>query len=206
MPISIVSVQRRIVLSGWLRNSETEHKDRVTLYPFRMVIGNILDETAYHEAGHMTIAARVSLDLQQKGIVIYEVGNVTDGWAFYWEDNQQWKDILTALRAGHIAQQKKFPGSYSLGAEIDFKKFSYIVEQHFPGVVHSNMEEETKKKASDLLNTHWSAVEDVARGVIAADWLPVAPGEHERATRMKRLDGNAVAAILASHNFQARVR
>ena len=59
-----------------------------------MVIGNTLDETAYHEAGHITIAAAVGLDLQHRGIVVYEVGNVGDGWAFYWEDNQQWKDIL----------------------------------------------------------------------------------------------------------------
>lgn len=171
-----------------------------------MVIGNSLDETAYHEAGHSTIAAAVKLDLQQKGIIVYEVENVADGWAFYWEDNQQWKDILTALRAGHLAQLKKFPGSYSLGAERDFKKFEYIVKQYFPGVIHGNMEEEIKKRTNDLLNTHWSAVEDVARAVINADWLTVSPGEHAQATRKKHLDGDALAAILAPHNIQARVR
>jgi hypothetical protein len=73
-------------------------------------------------------------------------------------------------------------------------------------VIHGNMEEEIKKKANDLLNVHWSAVEDVARAVINADWLPVAPGEHEQATRKKHLDGNAIAAILAPHNIPARVR
>jgi hypothetical protein len=171
-----------------------------------MVIGNTLDETAYHESGHITIASAVGLDLQHKGIVIYEVGNVGDGWAFYWEDNQQWKDILTALRAGHLAQLKKFPGSYSLGAEIDLKKFSHIVAEHFPSVIHGNMEEEIKKKANDLLNVHWSAVEDVARAVINAGWLSVAPGEHTQATRKKHLDGNAIAAILVPHNLRVRVR
>jgi hypothetical protein len=171
-----------------------------------MVIGNSLDETAYHEAGHITIAAAVGLDLQHKGIVVYEVGSVGDGWAFYWEDNQQWKDILTALRAGHLAQLKKFPGSYSLGAEIDFNKFSYIVAEHFPGVLHGNMEEEIKKRANDLLDVRWSAVEDVARAVINAPSVPVAPGEHAQATTKKHLDGTAVAAILVPHHIRAKVR
>jgi len=171
-----------------------------------MVFGNSLDETAYHEAGHITMAAAVGLDLQHKGIIVYEVQNVGDGWAFYWEDNQQWKDILTALRAGQLAQLKKFPGSYFLGAQTDVQKVSYLVAEHFPGVIHGNMEEEIKKKANDLLNVHWSAVEDVARAVINAGWLPVAPGEHEQATRKKHLDGNAIAAILAPHIPRVRVR
>jgi ATP-dependent Zn protease len=96
-----------------------------------MVIGNSLDETAYHEAGHIIIAAAVGLDLQHKGIIVYEVENVGEGWAFYWEDNQQWKDIFTGLRAGHLAQLKRFPGSYSLGAEIDLKKFSTLSQSTF---------------------------------------------------------------------------
>lgn len=176
------------------------------IFPHHMVTGNTLDETAYHEAGHITIAARVGLDLQHKGIVIYEIENVADGWAFYWEDNQQWTNILIALRAGQLAQLKKFPSSYFQGAQTDVQKFSYIVEHHFPGLLNSNVWEEITEKTSDMLNVHWSAVEDVACAVINADWLPVAPGEHERATRKKHLDGNAIAAILASHNIQARVR
>jgi hypothetical protein len=171
-----------------------------------MVIGNTLDETAYHEAGHITIAAAVGLDLQHKGIIVYEVQNVGDGWAFYWEDSQQWKDILTALRAGQLAQLKKFPGSYSLGAEIDLKKFSYIVAEHFPGVIDGDMQEEINKKTFGLLDVHWSAVEDVARAVINAPSVPVAPGEHAQATRKKHLDGNAIVAILAPHNIRAQVR
>ena len=75
----------------------------------RILIGNTMEETAYHEAGHIVIAGAVGLDLRPKGIVIYEVEDVADGWAFYWEDNQQWTDILTALRAGQLAQLKQFP-------------------------------------------------------------------------------------------------
>ena len=45
-----------------------------------ILIGNTLEETAYHEAGHIVIAAAVDLDLKAKGIVIYEVENVADGW------------------------------------------------------------------------------------------------------------------------------
>ena len=171
-----------------------------------MVLGNPLDETAYHEAGHITTAAAVGLDLQNKGIIIYEVENVGDGWAFYWEDNQQWMDILVALRAGQLAQLRQFPGSYFLGGQTDVQKFSYIVEHYFPGVLNSTMWEDISKKANDMLKTHWAAVEDVARAVINADWLPVAPGEHLRATRKKHIDGSALAAILVPHGITANVR
>jgi hypothetical protein len=174
-----------------------------------MVIGNSLDETAYHEAGHITVAAAVGLDLQHKGIVVYEVGNVGDGWAFYWEDNQQWTDILVALRAGQLAQLKKFPGSDFQGAQTDVQKFSYIVEHHFPpGTLNSDMWEAVTRRATNLLdlNPNWSAVEDVARAVINTRSVPVAPGEHAQATLKKHLDGNAIAAILAPHIPRVRVR
>lgn len=154
----------------------------------------------------MTIAAKVGLDLQHKGIVVYEVENVGDGWAFYWEDNQQWTDILLALRAGQLAQLKQFPDSEFRGGQQDVQNFFAIVNKHFPPNSSGDVWQEISRKTTDKLNANWSAVENVADAVINAEWLPVAPGEHERATRKKHLDGNVLSTLLVPHGIRVQVR
>lgn len=171
-----------------------------------LLIGNSLEETAFHEAGHIVIAGAVRLDLKHKGIILYEVENVADGWAFYWEDNQQWTDILMALRAGQLAQLKEFPNSEFRGGQCDVKNFFSIVNKHFPPNSGGDMWQEISRKTKDKLDSNWSAVKNVADAVLNSGWLPVAPTEHERATRKKHLEGNALAAILATHGITTNVR
>ena len=57
-----------------------------------LIIGNTLDETAYHEAGHIVVATAVELDLRPKGITIWEAApNVMDGLAGYWNHETDWE-------------------------------------------------------------------------------------------------------------------
>jgi hypothetical protein len=75
-----------------------------------LIIGNTLEETAYHEAGHIVVAVALGLDLRPKGITIWEVTkNVMEGLAGYWDDDTDWEKNLQAVRAGQIAQWRKFP-------------------------------------------------------------------------------------------------
>jgi hypothetical protein len=172
----------------------------------RILIGNTVEETAYHEAGHIVIAGAVGLDLKQKGIVVYEVEDVADGWAFYWEDNQQWSDILLALRAGQLAQLRQFPNSEFRGGQQDVKNFSQIVAQHFPPNSGGDMWQDISAKTQRMLDTHWVAVQSVVDALMNADWIPVAVTEHPDAKRKKHLDGNTLVRILARHDISARLR
>jgi hypothetical protein len=61
------------------------------------LIGNTLEETAYHEAAHMVIAAAVGLNLRPGGITIWEAAeDVMDGLARYWKDEVDWGKKPTA--------------------------------------------------------------------------------------------------------------
>jgi len=171
-----------------------------------MVIGNTLEETAYHEAGHIVIAGAVGLDLKPKGIVIYEVEAVADGWASYWEDKPEWEKLLLALRAGQVAQLKRFPDSEFRGGQPDVQKFFSIVHQHFDPKFSGDMWQDISAKALGLLHAHWSAVNAVSDALVHAIWIPVDHGEHSLAKRKKQVNGHALAAILATQGLSVRVR
>ena len=73
-------------------------------------VGNNLEETAYHEAGHVVVnQSALGLELRIRGITIYEVSSdVMDGLACYWDDDT-YGENLQALLGGQIAQWRKFP-------------------------------------------------------------------------------------------------
>jgi hypothetical protein len=167
------------------------------------LIGNTLEETAYHEAGHMVGAAVSGLDLKTNGIIVYEVGELADGWAFYWEDKPLWDSILLAVRAGQVAQLRKFPNSEFRGGQQDVKNFFDVVTSQFGQNRCGEFWERISSEVNRLLNEHWPAVEKIAKALMQSDWVPVEPGEHPVARRKKVLDGNALVAVLARHDISA---
>lgn len=171
------------------------------------LIGNTLEENAYHETGHIVIAAVSGLDLKTKGIVIYEVSKeVTDGWAFYWEDKPLWDSILLAIRAGQVAQLRQFPKSEFRGGQQDVKNFFAIVKSQFGENRGGEFWERISGEVASLLKVHWAAVVEIAKALVDSDWIPVEPGEHPLSTRKKVLDGDALITILAKHGISAVVR
>jgi hypothetical protein len=169
-------------------------------------IGNTLEETAYHEAGHVVVAGAVGLDLMPKGIVIYEVGDLTDGWAFYWEDKPEWEGILRALRAGQMAQLRRFPKSEFRGGKPDLDKFYRIVADHFGANRFGELWGAITDKVRSMLDAHWAAVVAIAEALVRGGWIPTESGEHASARRKKHLGGDVLAAILAEHGISAQVR
>jgi len=96
------------------------------------LIENTLEETAYHEAGHIVVAARLGLDLRPKGITIWKAAkDVMDGLAGYRDDEADWDKNLQAGRAGQIAQWRRFPKSDTTGAKPDNNYFFKVVGEHF---------------------------------------------------------------------------
>ena len=172
-----------------------------------LIIGNTLEETAYHEAGHIVVAVALGLDLRPKGITIWQVtNNVMDGLAGYWDDDTGWEKNLQAVRAGQIAQWRKFPRSDTTGSKPDNDYFFKIVKEHFAGYIAGNIWESVGNRANALLEAHWGAAAEIAETLIAAEWMPVDGTEHPLAKRKKRLGGEALLTILSSHGISGRVR
>lgn len=172
-----------------------------------VLIGNTLEENAYHEAGHIVIAAVSGLDLKTKGIIIYEVSrDVTDGWAFYWDDKPLWDSILLAVRAGQVAQLRQFPNSEFRGGQQDVKNFFAVVKNQFGENRCGEFWERISGEVASLLDVHWDAVAEIAKSLVDSDWMPVEPGEHPLAKRKKVLDGNALVTILARRGIPTVVR
>jgi hypothetical protein len=173
----------------------------------RILIGNTLEEAAYHEAGHIVVAAALGLDLRPKGITIWEAEkDVMDGLARYLDDEADWEKNLQAARAGQIAQWRRFPHADTTGAKPDNDYFFKVVEEHFPGSLASNIWESVSKKVDALLEAHWSAVVEIAETLKASEWMSVGENEHPLAKRKKQLSGETLATILSSHGLSARVR
>jgi len=180
---------------------------------FMELIGNSPQETAYHEAGHIVIAAAVGLDLRPAGILLFEVKNVAAGMACYWEDGEV-EPVLQALRAGQMAQQKQFPNSETRGGVPDAQAFSRAVNQIYPPGHVGIMLEKIGIQVLELFAKYWRGVVEVAEALLKKDWagVEVADGKYLSADerlvvkRKKQLKGNEIVEILERHGILARVR
>jgi hypothetical protein len=153
------------------------------------------------------VATALGLDLRPKGITIWEAApNVMDGLAAYWDHETDWENNLQAVRAGQIAQWRKFPNADTTGAKPDNDYFFKVARKHFPGTVVSNLWESTSKKADSLLQQHWPAVIEIAEALITAKRLWVPENEHPLAKRKKTFNGDQLIDMLARHSISARVR
>jgi hypothetical protein len=178
------------------------------------LIGSTLEETAYHEAGHIVIASAVGLDLRPRGIYIWEEpSGITEGIACYWEDAET-EQVLIALRAGQMAQHRQFPESEMRGSLPDIKAFDEAVKIVFGQNRLGEMYETINAHVGKLLTAHWHAIVAVALAVVGSAWIPVTPDDwmpmapHERSIfkRRKHLDGEEIVGILKKHGLSAQVR
>ena len=169
------------------------------------LIGNVLEETAFHEAGHIVIASVVGLPLIPLGITVYEADGVTEGYAGYCEVELRWEDILLALRAGVRAQRKKFPQSWTDGSQPDILKFNEIIKSHFEGR-YQEIDEKITPRLDQLLRSHWDPVVAVVQAVMESRWIPVHSPEHRVMRRKKQLDGCTLVDILRGYRISAEVQ
>ncbi|MFZ0798220.1 MAG: hypothetical protein WCA13_21395 [Terriglobales bacterium] len=176
------------------------------------LIGNTPEESAYHEAGHIVIAAVVGLDLRPAGIILFETDSVAGGIACYWEDSEL-EPVLKALRAGQQAQLKQFPGSEIRGGQGDVQTF-FAALKELQINRRGEMWQQISNEVAGLLSKHWPAVVEVATALLSQDSRPIdttdtkylSPEEQILAKSKKRLVGDDIVAILQRHGISARVR
>ena len=172
-----------------------------------IIAGNTVEETVYHEAGHIVAACALGLPLRPKGIIVYEVGDgVGDGYACYGEDEQPPEAVFMALLAGVKAQRTEFPGSWIGGATSDESKMRKIAEVHFQGRWHEVLDR-LSPQVDELLREYWGAVAAVAESLLGAAWEPLEIGEdpNNKAKRKRQLPGDSLLSILKQHGILTHV-
>jgi hypothetical protein len=170
----------------------------------QLLIGNTLEETAYHEAGHIVVASALGLALRPQGIEIYETPEcLTDGFACYWEDYEA-EDVLAALRAGEMAQVRQFPESCVLGSIPDGQHLAQAIRICFGQERFREFRDRIDARTCELLDSRWPTVVAVAEAVVQSDWIPVEG--HQQFTRKKHVDGHALVNVLKECGISAHVR
>lgn len=179
--------------------------------PDTIIVGATLEESAYHEAGHIVVAGLVGLPIKKHGLTVWEADNgASAGLADCEELNERWMDQLLVLRAGAWAEKKKFPNtSVASGARGDDSRIFDIVLKHFNSQ-WSDMDEKIETQVDILLDDHWDAVVAVAEAAIASPWKPLDadddPKVREWFKRKKHLDGHTLAGIVKEHGSSAVVQ
>jgi hypothetical protein len=177
------------------------------------IVGNSLEPTAYHEAGHIVAAAVEGLTLRPAGITVYRITEtVTSGFAAYREknvdgtpfDDLKREGMMVALMAG-VNAQVKVSGEGTAGSGNDADKFMKLLDEHYKDD-WNNTQDRIYARVQLLLKNHWGAVVAVASAVMEATWAPVEPGEFPEAQRKKQLDGNSIATMLKELGITAQVQ
>jgi hypothetical protein len=167
-----------------------------------------VDSCAYHEAGHAAVAVAQEMPLRNRGVHVDTMGS---GIAFYWyrlvgDPNNAPHDIverertIIAAYAGYIAQEKFYPGCPPAGSFFDTDDNRKLLDEMYPdGPEWFAAQRRLHADARRLVDTHWTAIEALAKAILAQPLTP-RPDDPERRwstdTMERWIDGNRVISIL----------
>lgn len=191
----------------------------VDFYKFRE--DKYVESAAYHEAGHITIAAAQQIPLKERGIRIDQKGSGVsnykvakpNGTANAGPDAKREKTIQST-QAGYIAQAKYYLRFFDRlpesGSSSDTDGINGLVEEMYSD---RNACEDAKaklfKEAEQLVEQHWQAIEALAQTLLKKEWTSQAPPSGERRwstqLREKKMDGSEIAAFLQQFQILAFV-
>lgn len=177
-----------------------------------VIVGNSLEPTAYHEAGHIVAATVAGLTLRPAGITIYEITEtVTSGFAAFWKANVdgtplnvlQREGMMVALLAG-INAQLKISSESTAGGGDDIDECAKLLNEHYPHDQH--MQDRINERVQALLREHWNAIVAIATAVMQVPWTRVKDAEFPEANRKKQLAADAIVIILGRFGITAIVQ
>jgi hypothetical protein len=159
---------------------------------------------AYHEAGHVVVAIAQGLPILQEGICIDRNGG---GLARYVESSIGLEQVVVAIKAGYMAQERFYPGCPYAFAYVDVDKVLKLLE-----TVYTNRplldaaQDRLNLVCRRLVSKHWNAIETLATSLWAKNWEP------QRADRRwsadadeKRMEGAEIVDRLRSYQLEAVV-
>jgi hypothetical protein len=179
----------------------------------------LIENAAYHEAGHIVIATALRLALQGYGIHIDKAGT---GRSFYQFCNpeiqvgsshiprgllRKGESSIKSFFAGLIAQKEfcrreKNSSCSDASAADDEDLVRMLVGNLFCRETLEWREAKSKELeglATDLVGKHWEAIKAVAKALLATHWVPPMPtqaGSRWLPTEEKRLTGTQITDIL----------
>lgn len=181
------------------------------------------ESVAYHEAGHVVVAAARGLPLSRHGMHLDSDGR---GMAYYkFRKTKRFyggpskisrDDTLVATFAGLIAQQKFYPECSVLGADddnnfIDEHFQEMDAEDSFPSLSCASLmaQTELRQESEKLVERHWAAIIALATALLAEPDTPRYSNEPDpnwsRSQFEKMLSGERIIAILEGFDIRASI-
>jgi hypothetical protein len=178
------------------------------------------ESSAYHEAGHIVIAAAQGMRLSRHGVHLDADGR---GFAYYeYRKPRRSSDApseikrehtIIATLAGLIAQQKFYPECSTLGASDDTNLvdllLSEILEDEPLGGAFSTAQIDLKQEADKLVRKFWPAIEAVAVTLWETPETPRDSDEPEPTWSVlpleKRINGARLVEILRSFGIHTSI-
>jgi hypothetical protein len=176
---------------------------------------------AYHEAGHIVVAAVLGLHLRPEGIMVGEDGK---GFACYWKepdltDSSVEANVLASF-AGFCAEKRLRsmrglkPREY-LGViwSTDWKEARVLESKFSNGYLGdksiSAVNQQLEAKAEEIVVQYWPAIEEVAETLMTRNWEPkkvFASGtEWSQSANAKYLTGEELVSIFVKLGITAQV-
>lgn len=183
---------------------------------------NYPESCAYHEGGHVVVAAAQGMQLSRHGIHLDAYGR---GIAYYkyrkpkrfWDAPQdvEREPTIVATLAGLIAQQKFYPGCSTFGASDDTNLVDMLLkeiedENGMLGFVESTrVQIDCRQKAERLVDDFWPAIEEIARTLWQTPETPRTFDDPDPSWSTlwleRRLDGFHLIKTLASHGIHTSI-
>ncbi len=165
---------------------------------------------AYHEAGHVVVAALQRLSLQEAGIRVDSDGSGVSHYchrlpgdrAKSGSDQLERERTIIALHAGAISQAKFFPDCPEEAAASDRKTICELLEEMHPAnhTAQSNANAKLQGKAGEMVSKNWGAIKELAKALLRKTSQPPAKGGADRLhggrTTEKSMSGSEAKELL----------
>jgi hypothetical protein len=177
-----------------------------------------VESAAYHEAGHMVVAALCSFPLRRCGLRIDEKGF---GLASYTKpEGPKSPDIIdgiiVAADAGYVAQWEfwrwmNYPAETfpSDGSHADFGEIDELLRERHPsnGMEYRSDRERLRERCEVRVRDNWRVVDALASALWKKDWAPQAPCETKWSHQCceKSIEGEEVIDLLGELGIVARI-
>lgn len=176
--------------------------------------------TAHHEAGHLVVAAVQELELRIDGLAVDARG---EGLACYCKQpgnsDRRREKVIIATLAGYNSELRLCsetsyagPSEMQIALSCDGREARSIIcslSYLSPSRTAFQIEEELQQRSNNLTQKVWTAISSLASALLAKEWEPIkalpSGGVWSQVDNAKYLDGQAVAAVLESHDIAAKV-
>jgi hypothetical protein len=180
-----------------------------------------VESAAYHEAGHVVIAAVQKIPLKSRGIRIDQKGSGfshykamrADGSRNLGSDAKR-EETIRSVQAGYIAQERfylrfddRLPPS---GVHSDVNDINGLVEEMYSDrTACEGVKLRLWNEAKQFVENHWMVIEALAQALLKKEWSSQAPpsGERRWSTQLyeKRMPGPEVVAFIEQFQIPASI-